>query len=302
MKFDFEKASYSITNIFDQLENIFGDKSDSITYSIVDENGNVKNISVDTWKKLKSEIRTDLKPLKDIEDKLKEYINLVDSVKDIKGIPSEDELNKNSLAISEDTKGIYTKNKVDSISRSFNKEIIEDNLKGIIKKGEQFIFGNGEPSDDIGYENALYIDLNIGSLWIKNSNGWGSIVDTTENTETANLKKTETPKLSGVTNMNEMSTKVFTITNFNPNYAYNINVSSGTAKLDISNGHITYSSDSVESDTNVKIEVYAQGPNMTQSDPGTYTFTVFNIPTTSDQAIIDNNFSSNADIINGIQF
>ena len=294
MKLDYEIADYTLRNLINQFDNVFGAQSQGLTYNVMDKYGNIATVSVDSWKKIKDDVRTDLVPITDINNTLKGYISFVDNISTIAGLPTVDNLDDNKIVLAKDTKGIYTKNQYGNMAKSLDKSTVDDKLLSLMKNGENIIFGSGTPDDSIGTEHTLYIDNDSKSVLYKNNGEWQSVI--------APLDKTEAPMLNNVHNVLEDTDLILPISNFNKKFDYNVNVNIGEVSLDMTTGNLTFNGGMVSSDTPVQLEIAATKHGLLRSDAGVYNFTVTNIPTTSDDAIVDNNFSANAENSNGIQY
>jgi len=294
MKLDYEISDFTLRNLLGQFNAIFGPDNIGITYSVMDADGNTSTVDVDSWKKIKSEVRTDLEPLANINAMLLNYISFTDNIATISGTIDETKIGDNKLVLGKDTKGIYTKNQYGGMVKSLDSGTIADEFLKLLKNGEQIIFGNGIPLNTVGTDDALYIDIGGRNILYKKNGSWVSIIVV--------MNKTETPIVSGVTDILELDTKTFNITNFDNTITYDVYVTSGEATVNINDGTITYIAGSVNSDYSARLEITGIKEGLLRSEVGVYNFTVNNIPTDVDDAIIDNAFSSNADISTGIQF
>ena len=294
MKLDYEIADYTLRNLVNQFDNVFGAQSQGLTYNVMDKNGNIATVSVDSWKKIKDNVRTDLTPITDINNTLKGYISFVDNISTIPGIPTVDDLGDNKMALGKDTKGIYTGNQYGNLVKSLDKGTVDDKLLTLIKNGENIVFGSGIPSNDIGLEHTIFIDSAGKNVLYKNNGEWHSLITV--------LDKTETPVVDNVHDVLENTDLILTISNFDSSFDYSVNVNIGEVSLDMTTGKLTFNGGIVSSDTPVQLEIAATKHGLLRSDAGVYNFTVTNIPTTSDDAIVDNNFSANAENSNGIQY
>lgn len=295
MKLDYEISDFTLRNLLGQINDVFGPDNKSITYSVMDANGNVGTVDVDSWKKIKSEVRTDLAPITDINNVLLGYISFVDNIATVDGVLTVDMLADDKVLLGNDTRGIATKNQYGNIVKSIDESIVDGALLTLLKNGENIIFGNGLPNNSDGLENTIYVDADSMNLLYKNNGSWNSLRKV--------ISKTETPTITGTGgDMTEMTTRTFTISNFNANKVYGLHANSGTVSLNTTNGVITYDAGVVDATIAVTIEVVATEEGLLRSDVATITFNVNNVPTVSDDVIIDNNFGANADASNSIQF
>lgn len=293
MLLKYEIADYTIRNLIGQLDNIFAAPEQSLSYNIMDADGNVTTVDVDSWSKIKSEVRTDLIPINDINNVLLGYISFVDNISTISGLPETSDINDAKMVLSKDTKSIFTKNQYGNVAQSLDSTEVSNSLISIMKNSENIIFNTVAPTNDVGVDGSIYVDNANANIYYKNNGAWANLIKS--------LDKTETPILDDTSDMLEMSTKTIGIKNFNKNAMYYIHVSQGEAEIK-NNGTIVYSIGSLNSDIRITLEVAATEDGKLRSNIAKYSFNVLNIPVVTDDVIVDNNFSINADSQYGIKY
>jgi len=246
---EFELAFFTLKNISNILDQEFGDTSETLSYQAKDSNNNIRTVFVDTWKKIVDNIRTDLVPLSDILERLKLYIKLGRNI-DIAHISEGNSNNKVIEFILRDKDG----NEVRAIPITKIYQI----LKSYPKKNDDIYFRAGAPSDDFGNNGNIYIETFVGTIFLKHYDRWVKLT-------MKNASSTETPKLSGVDNINEDEELDITITNYNQNYEYYIEASAGKATLNKNTGHISYILARAHFDRHVTLRVVADNPGSTAS-------------------------------------
>jgi len=327
MAINYETQAYTLIGMAAKFQDFFNSDPKDVEIKYKDKDGNIKTKTVPNIAKLKQELNDHGITDDDLNNKLAEYAKVGENLVFNFGPPNPSifDNNPNTIYIDKNTATIYTKNKDGKIINNYNAEDLENTLLDYMKIGRDVVFGDGEPDNNIPDTAKLYINNTEGKFYIKNSegvfktvtssgsggsssgdnsggSGGSSSGDNSGGSGGSSGGKTATPVISGPNNVLETNTATYTIEDFDRNRKtlYNVTVTLGS--VSITNNKIIYTPENVNSDTNVTMKVIASDAGKTASDPASITIKVSDVPDTSDQTLINNDYRNNESYNDGWEY
>ena len=303
MAINYETQAYTLIGMAAKFQDFFNSDPKDVEIKYKDKDGNIKTKTVPNIAKLKQELNDHGITDDDLNNKLTEYAKVGENLVFNFGPPNPSifDNNPNTIYIDKNTATIYTKNKDGEIINNYNAKDLENTLLDYMKIGRDVVIGDGKPDDNVPDTAKLYIDNTEGKFYIKNSEGVFKTV-TSSGSSGSSGGKTATPVISGPDNVLETNTATYTIEDFDRNRKtlYNVTVTLGS--VSITNNKIIYTPENVDSDTNVTMKIIASDAGKTASDPASITIKVSDVPDTSDQTLINNDYRNNESYNDGWEY
>jgi hypothetical protein len=198
------------------------------------------------------------------------------------------------------------------VMKDDNGNVIDTTVPNLAKIIQQLgkgsvLVGNGAPGQDLKTNGVgtLYVDLDTLKLYMvtdAQEDSKGNVTLTWKLVDGI-IKDyiTETPTVSGPTNITEGTSEKYTITNFNKNYNYSFSALKGTISYNVGDAYFMYNAPNVDSDSTDRITVTASAPGKLASSPAVINVTILNINEEDDQTIVDNDTANNTAESDGVE-